>query len=84
MFFINDAGAEVHSELTHDYSAAAEALIDEGADWGDVADKFTERFKASISDLHDSEEDVGAVMQYFKNGELVAYFDYENFWGTVL
>ena len=84
MFFINDAGAEVHSELTHDYSAEAEALLDEGADWGDVADEFTERFKASISHLHDSEEDVGAVVQYFKNGELVAYFDYENFWGTVL
>ena len=84
MFFINDDGKEVHSELTHDYSAEAKALRDEGADWGKVAEQFTERFKASISDLHNSEADVGAVVQYFKNDKLVAYFDYENFWGTIL
>jgi len=23
-------------------------------------------------------------MQYFKGDRMVAYFDYENFWGTVL
>ena len=26
MFYINDAGQEVHSELTHDYEAEADAL----------------------------------------------------------
>ena len=88
MFFIDDNGNEVHSSCSHDYSAEAELRIEKGEDWGDVSEELTERFKQDISTLHDSEEDVGAVVEYYKTKmgqrSLVAYFDYENFVGTIL
>ena len=88
MFFIDDNGTEVHSTCSHDYSAEAEQRIEAGEDYSDVAEELTERFKRDISALHDREEDVGAVVEYFKTklGQqtLVAYFDYENFVGTIL
>jgi len=84
MFYINDAGQEVHSELTHDYEAEADALYEQGRDWSFIAETLTERFETATRALWDRAEDVGAVMQYFKGDRMVAYFDYENFWGTVL
>jgi hypothetical protein len=84
MFYINDAGQEVHSELTHDWEALAEAMDEQGRDWSDIAETLIDRFGAETKELWDRAEDVGAVMQYFKGDRMVAYFDYENFWGTVL
>ena len=84
MFFIDDMGNEVHSTCSHDYSAEAEQRIEAGEDYSDVAEELTERFKRDISALHDREEDVGAVMDYYKGDVQVAYFDYENFVGTIL
>jgi hypothetical protein len=84
MFFIDQNGNEVHSECSHDYSAEAEARISKGEDWGDVSEELTQRFADSIKGSYDSEDDVGAVVEYFKDSQLVAYFDYENFQGTQL
>jgi len=84
MFYINDAGQEVHSELTHDYEAEADVLYGAGKSWSFIAETLTERFESATKGLWDRAEDVGAVMQYFKGDRMVAYFDYENFWGTVL
>ena len=86
MFIVNADGTETHSECTHDYLALAEAKIAEGEDWGDVAEYYTNQFASSIqaSTQWDTEEDVGAVVDYYKAGVLVAYFDYENFVGTIL
>jgi len=84
MFYINDAGQEVHSQLTHDYEAEADRLYEEGKGWSFIAETLTERFETATRALWDRAEDVGSVMQYFKEDRMVAYFDYENFWGTVL
>ena len=65
---------------THDYSAEAES--NEDID-DDVEIEFTERFELSIKDLYDSEDDLGGLTVYFKGDTLVAFYDYENFKGTV-
>ena len=53
MFYINDAGQEVHSELTHDYEAEADALYEEGKDWSFIAETLTERFETATRALWD-------------------------------
>ena len=83
MFFIDEAGNEVHSVCTHDFQYEAEMRSEEES-WDDLAEEYTAKFAESIKGLYDAEEDVGAVVQYTKKGKIVAYFDYENFMGTVL
>ena len=71
-------------KYTHDYSAEAES--NEDID-DDVEIEFTERFELSIKDQYkvkyDSEDDLGGLIVYFKSDTLVAFYDYENFKGTV-
>ena len=67
---------------THNYLAQYEM----GAHGNeDFIDYYTARFEAEAADYlkYTASEDVGAVMLYYKDGEEVAYFDYENLVGSV-
>ena len=68
---------------THDYTARWEA--DEHADADeDVCEYFTAVFERDTSVLQRSvEHDVGGIILYMNEGDLVAFYDYENVCGTV-
>lgn len=74
-------------ELVHittiDYSADYDMLYEEGWEWEQCAENFTNLFELSLAEqLKDCvREDVGAVMIYRRNGQDVYWFDYENMMG---
>jgi hypothetical protein len=66
---------------THDYMSQYEA--DKHGDL-DHSEFYTEQFERETSVLKRSTaNDVGGIIIYMKDRELVAYFDYENLCGTV-
>jgi hypothetical protein len=84
MFCIDDDGNEISLTKTADYLAEAMKRSDAGEDYGDLAEEYTQKFADSIAGLYDRAEDVGAVVLYYKNEQLVALFDYENYDGGVV
>lgn len=66
---------------THNYEAEASAGRDTDGD--DLSVELTLRFETSIEGKYDGGDDLGGLTVYFKEGELVAFYDYENFKGTV-
>ena len=67
---------------THNYMAQYEM----GAHGNmDFIDYYIARFEAEASEQlkYTESTDVGAVILYYKDGEEVAYFDYENLVGSV-
>lgn len=68
-------------EYTHDYEAEAMqsfALFED-----DKSLELQARFEADIAGTYTEDDDIGGIVTYFKDGELVAFYDYENFKGTV-
>lgn len=84
MFIIDELGNEVQLTKTADYLKQAMKRSARGEDYSDLAEEYTAKFADSIKGLYDSAEDVGAVVNYYKNGKLVALFDYENYDGGVV
>ena len=84
MFIIDDNNNEVQLTETADYLKQAMKRSEQGEDYSDLAEEYTEKFAKTIKGLYDSEEDVGAVVNYYKKGKLVALFDYENYVGGVV
>ncbi len=84
MFTIDDAGNEVSLTKTADYLAEALERSAGGEDYSDLAEEYTQKFAATIAGLYDRAEDVGAVVIYYKQGKMVALFDYENYDGGVV
>ena len=77
----------LHASLSADYTEAFEDMYnsDTEIDIDDIAHELTLRFEREFADYLrgcDS-EDVGAVIIYLRGGEEVAFFDYENFHGSV-
>ena len=77
----------MNKSLSADYSEAFETMYNENVevDVDDIAHELTIRFEREFADYLrgcDS-EDVGAVILYLRGGEEVAFFDYENFHGSV-
>jgi hypothetical protein len=68
-----------NAQHTHDYSEEAIASYEANGD--DMMDALQERFEGIIE--HDKADDVGGVCAYYKGGELVGFYDYENFCGAV-
>ena len=68
-------------KYTHDYEAEAVKSFDATGD--DKMEELQERFEASIEGKYDGGDDLGGLTVYFKKGELVAFYDYENFKGAV-
>lgn len=66
---------------THDYSVEAEASYEATGD--DLMEDLQLRFEAVIEGLYDGGDDLGGLCVYFKEGKLMAFFDYERFVGAV-
>jgi len=77
----------LNASLSANYLEAFEELCAENihADIDDIAAELIVRFEREFAEYLrgcDS-EDVGAVIIYLRGGEEVAFFDYENFHGSV-
>lgn len=57
-------------------------------DYNDIAEEIDEefceeQFEDLIYDKYDEQEDLGGLTVYFKDDKLVAFYDYEQFVGTI-
>jgi hypothetical protein len=65
---------------THDWEAEAVASWEATGD--DLMDELAERFESQFKDW-DTAEELGGITVYLKAGRLVAFYDYEQFKGSV-
>jgi hypothetical protein len=75
----------LNASLSANYLAQFEDMYAKDMDIDDIAYELTLRFEREFAEYLrgcDS-EDVGAVIVYLRGGEEVAFFDYENFHGSV-
>jgi hypothetical protein len=77
----------LRNSLSADYSEQFESMYnsDTEIDMHDIEHELITRFEQEFAEYLrgcDS-EDVGAVIVYLRGGEEVAFFDYENFHGSV-
>lgn len=71
-----------NTEATHIYSDAAVAEYNATGD--NVCNKYTNIFEQSILQHYTYSDDVGGIIFYYNaNCNLIAYYDYENFLGTL-
>ena len=63
-----------NSEYTVDYSDLADEVDEE---------ELEERFEVIIAGKYDERDDLGGLTVYFKDDKLVAFYDYEQFVGTI-
>ena len=63
-----------NSEYTVDYSDLADEVDEE---------ELEERFEVIVAGKYDERDDLGGLTVYFKDDKLVAFYDYEQFVGTV-
>jgi hypothetical protein len=68
-----------NATYTHNYEA--EALASFEATGNDLMEELQERFESSIA--YETTQDLGGISVYFKNGKLIAFYDYERFVGAV-
>ena len=66
---------------THNYEAEAMQSFDATGD--DKMEELQARFEADIAGVYINADDMGGIVAYFKDSELVAFYDYENFKGAV-
>lgn len=69
------------NKYTHNYEAEAVKSFDATGD--DKMQELQERFEADIASAYNNDNDMGGIVAYFKDSVLVAFYDYENFKGTV-
>lgn len=74
---------ELAEIITVNYSVDYDMLYDEGKEPAECAELFTDLFERTMHDvLRGTDRDnVGGVLIYYRAGEPVAWFDYENMWG---
>jgi hypothetical protein len=63
-----------NSEYTVDWSELAETTAE---------DRLEEMFEALMTSKYDECDDLGGLTVYFKDDKLVAFYDYEQFVGTI-
>jgi len=63
-----------NSEYTVDYSDLADEVDEE---------ELEERFEVIVAGKYDERDDLGGLTVYFKDDKLVAFYDYEQFVGTI-
>ena len=73
---LTDAESELINTTAHtvDWSELSETKSEE---------RLIEMFEAVIHDKYDESDDLGGLIVYFKDNNLVAFYDYEMFVGTV-
>jgi hypothetical protein len=71
---------KINSTVNYTLHYEAEALASYNAGEGDLMELLEERAEATQFTLR---EDLGGITVYFKNKQLVAFYDYEQFKGTV-
>ena len=69
------------NKYTHNYEAEAVKSFDETGD--DKMEELQAQFEADIAGAYNNDNDMGGIVAYFKDSELVAFYDYENFKGAV-
>lgn len=57
-------------------------------DWSELSDttseeRLEEMFEALVHDKYDECDDLGGLTVFFKDDKLVAFYDYEQFVGTI-
>ena len=74
---------ELTEVKTVDYSKDYEMLYDEGMEPVDCREIFIDLFERTMLELLRGTDcdNVGGVLIYYRAGEPVAWFDYENMWG---
>ena len=70
-----------NASYTHDYEAEAHKIFEDTGD--DSIDKYVERFEAEMHTKYTYSEDLGGLIIYRNDDELVAFYDYERYVGTV-
>lgn len=63
-----------NAEYTVDYSDLADEVDEE---------ELEERFDGIVAGKYDERDDLGGLTVYFKDDKLVAFYDYEQFVGTI-
>lgn len=76
---------KINSTVNYTLHYEAEALASYNAGEGDLMELLEERAEAAIAEAtaFTLREDLGGITVYFKNKQLVAFYDYEQFKGTV-
>ncbi len=69
------------NKYTHNYEAEAVKSFDETGN--DKMEELQVQFEADIAGAYNNDNDMGGIVAYFKDSKLVAFYDYENFKGTV-
>ena len=69
------------NKYTHNYEAEAMQSFDATGD--DKMEELQAQFEADIAGVYNNNDDMGGIVAYFKDSKLVAFYDYENFKGTV-
>ena len=69
------------NKYTHNYEAEAVESFDATGD--DKMEELQAQFEADIAGAYNNDNDMGGIVAYFKDTKLVAFYDYENFKGTV-
>ena len=69
------------NKYTHNYEAEAVKSFDATGD--DKMEELQAQFEADIAGAYNNDNDMGGIVAYFKDSKLVAFYDYENFKGTV-
>jgi hypothetical protein len=74
---------ELAEIITVNYSVDYDMLYDEGKSPAECALIYTDLFERTMSPVLDGtdRDNVGGVYIYYRAGERVAWFDYENMWG---
>ena len=77
--------AQINATVNYKFNYETEALASYEASGDDLMDQLEERAEALIlaETAYTAREDLGGITVYFKNGALVAFYDYEQFKGTV-
>ena len=76
---------QINSTEVYTLDYEAEALRSYEAGEGDLMEELEERADAIIAETtaFTAREDLGGITVYFKDNTLVAFYDYEQFKGTV-
>ena len=75
----------INATVNYSINYEAEALASYESTGDDLMDELETRAESTIADstAYTAREDLGGITVYFKDNALVAFYDYEQFKGTV-